>query len=185
MEISSQLPPAQIVRSRKRKTMGIEVRPDLSLIVRAPFFTPKFLIKSFLKSNINWIHAAIRKQQSRPVQEKLSPMAVEGLIQKAHDHILPRAIELAARHGFSPTTIRIGKAKRRWGSCSSKGRINLSCRLALLPFELSDYVIIHELAHLKEMNHSPAFWQVVARMMPDYIERELALKQISPSLPTL
>ena len=91
--------------------------------------------------------------------------------------ILPEKIErFAARMGVKPTGLGITSAQTRWGSCSGKGRLNFSWRLMMAPEEAVDYVVVHELAHLREMNHSPRFWAVVAAVLPDYSERRRVLK---------
>lgn len=82
--------------------------------------------------------------------------------------LIPRIQELAKKHGFKVKKVKITSAKRTFGSCSSQGRINLSWRLVMFPKEVIDYVIIHELAHLQEHNHSKKFWCIVESMLPDY-----------------
>jgi len=79
-------------------------------------------------------------------------------------------------------TVRLKNNQSNWGSCSSKRNINLSSRLLFAPIEVLDYVIVHELAHLKEMNHSPKFWKIVADVMPDYQEKEIWLKKYGHTL---
>jgi len=122
---------------------------------------------------------------------KLSPGDTEFYQQKAIRHLLSRLIahhrkpEIEERvfywndHFFNKEIngIRIKLNQSNWGSCSSKGNINLSSRLLFAPSEVIDYVIVHELAHLIEMNHSPKFWKVVEDVMPDYQQKEKWLKQ--------
>lgn len=86
----------------------------------------------------------------------------------------------AAKMHVSPRRITIRDQKTRWGSCSSKGNLNFNWRLILMPEEILDYVVVHELAHLKEMNHSQTFWAVVERTLPDYKVRRKWLKEHGP-----
>ncbi len=77
---------------------------------------------------------------------------------RVRERLVPRLLEMAAERSLSISAVRVSSAKGRWGSCSSKGNINLSLYLVLLPRHLQDYVLQHELTHLIEMNHSPRFW---------------------------
>lgn len=90
-----------------------------------------------------------------------------------------RVVELAAAHGFSYAKVSVRDQDTRWGSCSSKKNLNFSWRLALAPLIVMDYVIIHELAHTQQMNHSPKFWEIVERCMPDFKDHKKWLKQNS------
>lgn len=91
--------------------------------------------------------------------------------------ILARALELAEIHGFAYNKIAVRDQLSRWGSCSSSKNLNFSWRLMLAPLETMDYVIIHELAHTKQMNHSKQFWDIVEACMPDYKTHRKWLKQ--------
>jgi predicted metal-dependent hydrolase len=88
-------------------------------------------------------------------------------------------LELAARHGLTVRRITVRSQKSRWGSCSRRGTISLNWRLVQAPGFVRDYLVLHELAHLREMNHSRRFWGEVARLCPDYREAERWLKQHS------
>jgi predicted metal-dependent hydrolase len=88
--------------------------------------------------------------------------------QRAREIILPRVQELAARHGFSYGRVTIRDNSSRWGSCSSRNNLNFALRLVMAPPEVIDYVILHELAHLKERNHSKRFWTLVEQICPAY-----------------
>lgn len=93
-----------------------------------------------------------------------------------------KTMEHAANMGVAPNSIKINSAKTRWGSCSAKKSINYSWRLMMAEDGVIDYVVVHELAHIKEMNHSPRFWAVVAGVLPDYKERRLSLKALQKRL---
>ena len=90
-----------------------------------------------------------------------------------------RCAELAAKMGVCYRQIKVGRAASRWGACSSKGNLNFSYRVAMLPQALLDYVIVHELCHLRQMNHSPAFWKLVEKQMPDYKDRRHRLASLT------
>jgi len=114
--------------------------------------------------------------------DELKSACERGYRKLARD-LLPAKIErYAARMGVAPASIRISGAATRWGSCSGKGSLNFSWRLMMAPGEVIDYVVVHELAHLREMNHSPRFWAVVAAAMPEYQTHRAALKQLQARL---
>jgi predicted metal-dependent hydrolase len=95
----------------------------------------------------------------------------------AWNYFAPLTVELAKKYNFNFSNIKISSAKGKWGSCSNKGSINLVWRLIMAPEGVIKYVIIHELAHTKEMNHSPDFWKIVNDILPDYQKSILWLKQ--------
>lgn len=88
-----------------------------------------------------------------------------------------RIAHYAEKHGFDVKQVKLSSARTRWGSCSSKGYINLTWRLVMAPPEIIDYVVVHELCHLREANHSSAFWAQVAAIMPDYKSQRRWLKE--------
>lgn len=93
-----------------------------------------------------------------------------------------KVIEFAKLMNLTPTNVKINSAKTRWGSCSGKNRINFSWLLIMAEDSLIDYVIVHELAHIKEHNHSERFWAVVRQVLPEYKERQLKLKELQIKL---
>ena len=100
----------------------------------------------------------------------------------AKDYLIARVFDVARNMNVMPAAVRISKAKRQWGSCSAKGKLSFSWRLIMADDEVIDYVIVHELAHLSQMNHSPHFWQVVERELPDYKQRQKRLQQMQECL---
>jgi predicted metal-dependent hydrolase len=104
--------------------------------------------------------------------------AIEGhLRQRAARELPARVLELAARHGLTVNRVTVRSQKSRWGSCSRRGTISLNWRLIQTPAFVSDYICLHELMHLRQMNHSPRFWREVERVCPDYRLAERWLKE--------
>ena len=109
--------------------------------------------------------------------------AVKGYYRQEAQRYLPKRVrELAETHGFKYERVRIKNQKTRWGSCSAKRNINLNLRLMMAPDAAIEYVIIHELCHLRELNHTPAFWALVEAHCPDYRLWKNWFKQHGPSL---
>lgn len=164
----------EVIRS-KRKTLAIEIRPDMRVVVRAPEKIPQNEIIKFVEEKQNWIKKhlvqmyfkaeEIKKQKKEPA---LTNADIEKLCQKALSVIPDKVKYYAEIMGVTYGRITIRNQKTRWGSCSNKGNLNFNCLLMLMPDKVLDYVVVHELCHLKQMNHSKKFWMEVERYMPDY-----------------
>ena len=164
----------EVIRS-KRKTLAIEIRPDMRAVVRAPEKIPQNEIMKFVEEKQNWIKKHLvqmyfkaeenKKQKKEPA---LTNADIEKLCQKALSVIPDKVKYYAEIMGVTYGRITIRNQKTRWGSCSSKGNLNFNCLLMLMPDKVLDYVVVHELCHLKQMNHSKKFWKEVERYMPDY-----------------
>lgn len=146
-----------------RKTIAMTFR-NKQLVVKAPFFVTKKSVDSFVKKNIHWIN----DQQEKLKESVLDESKIPQYKKDARAYIIPKVEWYAKKFGFSYNKIRITSATTRWGSCSSRKNLNFSYRLILTPAEMIDYVIVHELCHLRQMNHSHKFWAEVEAIMPDY-----------------
>lgn len=166
------------LKRSKRKTLSLTVTKDLKVSVKAPVGCPQKMIDDFVLSHEKWINEHIEKQKSRLSLEKtLDEKRVSELRALAATE-LPRRVEYySEKMGLYPTSVKITSAATRFGSCSGKNSICFSYRLMLYPPEAVDYVVVHELAHIKEKNHSARFYALVERYMPDYREREKLLKK--------
>ena len=160
-----------VIRS-KRKSLSVEVRSDCSVVVRAPKWVSKREIDSFIEERTDWIEETLSKMQKRidesPVLDKYSDREIEKMTREAKEKIPPLVKELASKMGVPYGRVTVRCQKTLWGSCTAKGNLNFNCLLTLLPEPVMEYVIIHELCHLTEMNHSPAFWRQVEKYCPDY-----------------
>ena len=172
----------EIIRS-SRKTLAIEIRPDMRVIVRAPHRAPNGYIEQFISDRADWIVEHLRRMEQKNRQcndtlpvKKLSNNDIKKLADKACTCIPGRVAHFAPLVGVTYGRITIRNQRPRWGSCSSRGNLNFNCLLMLAPPEVIDYVVVHELCHRKEMNHSQLFWNEVARVLPGYAEQEKWLK---------
>ena len=177
----------KIIRSN-RKTLAIQINPDLSVTVRAPMYAPQSDIERILRDKEGWIQKHIEKIREQEEKKKetqgesveseyLTNEEIKKLADKALQHIPKRVSYYAKQIGVTYGKITIRNQKTRWGSCSSKGNLNFNCLLMLTPPEVIDYVVVHELCHRKEMNHSVAFWAEVEKVIPDYKEQVKWLKE--------
>lgn len=162
-----------------RKTLCIEVKIGGNLIIRAPFSTTKKQIEKFIIAQEDWIKKTISKQSARAENKyhrELSKDEIQELKIKAKEYIPSRIHYYSSIMNLTPIAVKITSAKTKFGSCSGKNSINFSYRLMLYPPEAIDYVIVHELAHIKHHNHSKEFYKLIEKYMPDYKEREKILK---------
>lgn len=161
-------------RYKRSKCIKITVYSDTDVRVSAPLCTSEKSIQSFVFRQKNWIDV-----QKKFVAERGTPL----LCSDGGDSSIDRWKARSARfirdkvrywnkfYDFDYTTIRIKDMKSQWGSCSQFGNLTFHYKLIFMDESLADYVIVHELCHLKEMNHGPRFWNLVKQTIPDYKRR--------------
>jgi len=168
--------PYTLKRYRRSKRVRLSIFRERALLVTAPKTTPLYFIEKILQEKKEWILKTLRYFEGLP------KLPSEDLYKKHKEEarvlVSLRLAYWNQFYNFSWGRISIRDQKTRWGSCSKKGNLNFSYKLAILPEKLSDYVIVHELCHLKEFNHSKDFWDLVARAIPDHKERRKELKKI-------
>ena len=166
--------PYQIIKS-DRKTIAIQIKPDGQVVVRCPKRMRVEEARRFVESKADWIEKHLAKRLPQDVT-KYTPKEVEQLREQARKLVTERVRYYAPIIGVTYGQIAIRTQHTRWGSCSSKGNLNFNCLLTLVPPEVLDYVVVHELCHRKELNHSDHFWNEVRQIIPNYKVQKKWLK---------
>ncbi len=165
-----------LIRS-DRKTAAIQVKRDGSVILRVPRRMPARDVERLYSDNLSWIEKQQKKLSSLPPPPpEPTPDELKALADRARALLPDRVARFSEIMGLTPTGITITSARTRYGSCSPKNRLSFSCRLMQKPDAAIDYVVVHELAHIKHKNHSKDFHSLVASVLPDHKERRAMLK---------
>lgn len=170
----------QIIRSARR-TLSLEITRSGQVIIRAPKQMPEAEIQKFVRDKSGWLEKHLQKRETE--QEALKEAGtftdeeIEKMIRLAKQVIPDKVAYYARLMGVTYGRISIRRQKTRWGSCSREGNLNFNCLLTMAPPEVVDYVVVHELSHRREMNHSPRFWAQVENVIPDYRKPRKWLKE--------
>lgn len=169
----------RIVRSG-RKSVSIQITPERDVVIRAPETLSCSELKKLVEQKKDWILNTLRSIPEKPdltVPQQKQLAAAEKHYRKAAQEYIPgRVLYFQKQIGVIPARITIRDQKTRWGSCSSNRTLSFNYRLMLAPPEILDYVVVHELCHLKHMNHSSDFWSEVGKVLPDYRKKKEWLK---------
>jgi predicted metal-dependent hydrolase len=171
-------PPIHFVRMRRARRYVMRVRPDGDLRVTIPRGGSKAEAMRFAERHMAWAE----RQRARVLEGRRPPSVDRQLRTEAAQELPPQLLALAARHGLTVHRVTIRNQRSRWGSCSSRGHITLNFRLMLMPAAVREYILIHELMHLTQPNHSIRFWRLVERACPGFRDAERWLRQHGPSL---
>ncbi len=151
--------------------MRIAVYCDCSIVVTSPQSISETQIQKFIRLKSDWIAKKIAFFSSLQIHPDIAIQSEQHYLQhkeKALKTISQRVQKLSEKYQFEPNQIRVKMLKTKWGSCSGKKNLNFNYKLIFLNQDLQDYVIIHELCHLKELNHTKKFWAHVASFIPEY-----------------
>jgi predicted metal-dependent hydrolase len=173
------------IQYMKRRTLALMVTHEGRVLVKAPSRTPEKYVLDFVKLKSSWIQRKI--DQANQSQLSVHGLELENLdIAKqkkiAKTIVLEKIEYWSEKMRISYKNVRLSSARTRWGSCTHQNTISINWRLSLLPMELLDYVIIHELAHVKEKNHSSKFWDIVHKDCPDFKTLRKKLKSFGQIL---
>ena len=168
--------PCLLVRSG-RKTIAVQVKADGQIVLRIPENCRTETAMAFAHQNIEWIvvtrERILQQAARKPVYTE---QEIEEFKKKLRLVLEERLAFFAKQMGVSYGRVSVRNQKTRGGSCRVTGNLNFNWRLCLVPESILDYVVVHELAHRKEMNHSAQFWQIVESVLPDYRKRREWLK---------
>ena len=166
-------------QSARARRMRLAIYGDGSFVVTVPIRFRWEEVERFIFQKSHWIIEKLDqvKRFSVPPMQKHTAGDVRRYKEAAHRIARERVDHFNALYRFTFQRISIRNQKTRWGSCSKKGNLNFNYRIALLPERLADYLVVHELCHLAEFNHSKKFWDLVAKTIPDYAERRRELKR--------
>lgn len=166
-------------RKRFSRVLRFAIHADGRLVVTAPMLLGKRMIERIIEERSDWILEKLKLVEHRA--PRVSAAESKAMHLKHKDDALQFAKERLEFfnhvYGLKWNRVTIKNSRTRWGSCSGKGNLNFNYKIALLPIELADYIVVHELCHLAQMNHSPKFWALVARTIPDYAVRRKAIRE--------
>ena len=162
-----------LIRS-DRQTMALEISRDARILVRVPFFTSEQAAAQFVRQHRRWLQTHLARP--RATADQPTPDEIADLKRRAAAYIPARVEHFSRLMGLVPTSVRINAARTRFGSCGTKNALNFSCLLMRYPPQAIDYVVVHELAHLRYRHHRATFYALIERYMPDYRERARLLK---------
>jgi predicted metal-dependent hydrolase len=161
----------------KRRTLALEITKDAQVLVRAPLRTPKRTVEEMVSRHAAWIDKHLEQQRQRAsAMPEISAEEAGRLRARAVDELPPRVQNYARLMGLDPAGITITSAAKRFGSCSPKNRLSFSWRLMRYPEAAVEYVVVHELAHIRHKNHGKAFYALIESVLPDYKARRKLLK---------
>ncbi len=170
----------------RRRTISMEIKPDGILYIKAPKGISDKDLREFVKKHEKWIDDHFEKLKKKKEElksfRKLTGQEMKDLADRACIVIPQRVKHYAPLIGVEYGRITVRNQKTRWGSCSSKGDLNFNCLLMLAPPEVIDSVVVHELCHIKEMNHSRRFYAEVLRVYPEYHKWNRWLKENGDAL---
>lgn len=163
--------PYTLKKNTRSKNIRLSIYKNGELVVTAPPYVDMSIIERFLHEKTDWIERQLLKFFRRPIQYAThTKEEIREYSERAADIVWARLMYFNKHYNFSYSKVSIKNQRTRWGSCSTKGNLQFNYKIALLEPELQDYIVVHELCHLGEFNHSERFWSLVAETIPRYKE---------------
>lgn len=158
-----------VKRSKRARTMRLAIYPDGNVVVTAPRFFGLQAIEDFVMKHSNWVRTKVEETRGRTIL-RIRRADIPALKKQALQLAIDRSEHFAAMYGVQYKKIAIRAQKSRWGSCSEKAHLSFNYKIAVLEPRLADYIIVHEICHIRQFDHSKAFWALVAEQFPDHRE---------------
>ena len=174
----------QLRKSARARRVSIRVHPVRGIVVTVPYYVPYALGVRFLESRREWAAAALERARTRNA-ELPEGESVDTLRAKAKAYLPGRLKQLAERYGFACHRVTIKHNTSNWGSCSSKGNINLNLNLMRVPVPMQDYILLHELTHLRHPDHGPHFHAELERLLADHFSQNAEDEVFQSFLPAI
>lgn len=164
--------------NNRSRHLRLSVGVDCKVLITAPHYANKEVIENFLNEKAQWIQDRINHYKT--YKTVISDSRSNYLLQKENARALAqkKVFQFNQFYNFKYNRISIKNQKTCWGSCSKKGNLNFNYKIALLPEDLVDYIVAHEICHLGELNHSKKFWDLLGKTIPDYVDRRMALRKV-------
>lgn len=170
--------PYSLKRSARARTMRLVVLPDSRVMVTAPTSFGVGMIERFIATHAAWVEKHIKRAQGRDIV-RIQRREIVALKKRALVLVHERCMHFAKQYGSPYNKISVRAQKSRWGSCSRSGNLSFNYKIAVIAPHIADYIIVHELCHLVEMNHSKKFWDLVARSVPNHKDLRRELRKIA------
>lgn len=182
--INGEILPYTLTISKIARHLRLTVYRDGRFAVTAPHFLRDEIINAFILEKSDWIASKIAHFKTLPTQQprKNSKKDYEEHKERARLFVHKKILQLNVFYNFTYNEVRIKNQTTLWGSCSRKGNLNFNYKIIHLPEKLADYIVVHELCHLKELNHGKEFWTLVAKRVPDYKKLREELRATSFTL---
>jgi predicted metal-dependent hydrolase len=161
----------------RARRLTLRIVPGPKVVVTIPRFVSIKIAEKFVRDQEKWIVEQLKTFASSTLTRHTTVEIHRAKI-IARKIVLQKLLHFNTQYNFYYASVSIRNQRTRWGSCSRHKQLSFNYRIAFLPEELVDYIVVHELCHLQEMNHSPRFWMLVSQTLPDFRERRYALKKI-------
>lgn len=173
--------PYTVKKSTRAKNIRITITTDASVVITIPHRASISIAEKFFMSKYTWVEEKVTKMSKNIFNQKIPRSSIRDYKKYKEDALSltqKKLLQWNKFYNFKWNRVTIRNTSSRWGSCSKNKNLNFNYRIIYLPEALQDYLIVHELCHLKELNHSSHFWQLIEKTLPNYLELRKELRQV-------